>query len=292
MRTLMAVLVAVAISAAGFSSGGADLSLCSSFHVRSLGMGGTLSFISTDPFFMLLRPTGGQPTGGTWLSVSSIGGTIEAGIALEEIRSIAAGLNLGSYALGLTWLKMSETPTTPGSGMLMGSVGAWVSETTSLGLNVKYHVGSEEGKGDLGLLYDVAVKISVDTDIDVSVVIEDIGGSPDGEGKRPKPIYRAGLSLQMLDDSLTFSANLNLIGSQTRSPELRAGLEFNPLAGLSLRAGVVAPEVRETTLEYSLGLGMTILDLDLDAAYLSVRESEGSLVLSVTYRLSSALTDR
>ncbi len=292
MKTLTAALVAVAISAAGFSSESADLSLCSPFGVRSLGMGGTLSFMSTDPYFMMFSPTGGAPTEGTWLSVSSTGGTIEAGIGLEGIRSIAAGLNLGSYALGLTWLMMPETPTSPSSAMLMGSVGASVSETGSLGLNVKYHLGSEGGKGDLGFLYDVAVKVSVDADIDVSIVIEDIGGSPNGESKRPEPNYRAGLNLRMLDHSLTFSANLNLIGSQSRSPELRAGLEFNPFAGLSLRAGVIAPEVRETTLEYSLGLGITILDLDLDAAYFSVREIESSLLLSVTYRLSSPLTDR
>ncbi len=292
MKTLMAGLVTVAISAAAFSVGGAAFSLCTPFGVRSLGMGGSLSFISVDPLFLLLRPGSGQPTGGAWLSVSSGAGTMEAGIGLHEVRSIAAGLDLGSYALGLTWVQLSKDPLTPGSGMLMGTVGASVSETTSLGLNVKYYFGSDEEHGDVGLLYDVAVKVSVDADIDVSIVIEDMGGSANGEGKRPEPIYRAGLSLQMLDDALTFSANLNLAGSQSRSPELRAGLEFNPFAGLSFRAGVVAPEVREPALDYSLGLGVTILDLDLEAAYLSVRESEGSLVLSATYRLSSFLDGR
>ena len=135
-----------------------------------------------------------------------------------------------------------------------------------------------------GFGFDLGVIIPVIPELSVGVVAKDLGTTI--AGQTVTPVYVAGLAGKFLEGALVLGTDVELTSAFTVK-NLRAGLGFQLIENLGIRAGIVVPEPKLEALfeNYyaTVGAGFSLGGLSVDAAYVLQSEPGESLVLSATF---------
>ena len=99
------------------------------------------------------------------------------------------------------------------------------------------------------------------------------------------PMYTVGVGSKFLDGAMTVACDVDLSGTDFSLAEAKAGLEFVLIENLAVRAGVVFPDADFSSYYFTVGAGLGVGDLSIDAAYVLQPEPGESLVLSATFLL-------
>jgi hypothetical protein len=266
---------------------------------RALAMGGAFVAVADDATAVCWNPAGLAQLGDTRLAGMSTD-LYGLGITHQYVGAVTSFANLG---IGLGWERASiDGQIVDGSGGLgasftwteqaiVGSLATNVMDIAMAGANVKYYL-ADSGLGDSasGFGFDLGLLVSLGDMFVIGVNAMDLAGSSiawdGGATDVVSGVYTAGLAMKLADDMLVLAADVDFDGSSLG--DTHVGLEFQVIDELALRGGVV---LTENFQEYyfTVGAGINVAGLYVDAAYILEETLGNTLVLSAEFSLGGLL---
>jgi len=241
---------------------------------KALGMGGAFSALADDGTVALWNPAGILAFGeNVWL-----GGATSQLFGMVGYQYVGGGFSFAGYGIGLGWANASAGDFYSANAF-MGTVGVKIGDFGWVGANLKYYMEKITNEYS-GFGFDLGVIIPIIPELSVAVVAKDLGTSI--AGQTVSPLYVAGLSGKLLEGALILGTDLELT-SAFAVKNLRAGLAFQLIENLAIRAGLVVPELKFDKYYVTVGAGFSLGGLSVDAAYVLQSEPGESLVLSATF---------
>ena len=303
MKRVMVVSLALlmVLSAVAFADGiGAFSAFKNGVGARALAMGGAFVAVSDDATAMVWNPAGLAQLDDTRLAGMSTD-LYGLGITHQFVGATTSFANLG---LGLGWERASIDGQLVEAGGGLGGAFTWVenaiigSLATSVldvamaGANVKYYM-ADSGLGDTaaGFGFDLGLLVSLGDTFVIGVNAMDLAGSTiewdSGATDIVSGLYKAGLAVN-LADSFVIAADVDFDG--TDLGDTHVGMEFQLIDELALRGGVV---LTNNFQDYYLtvGAGINVAGLYVDAAYILEETLGNTLVLSAEFSLGGLLGD-
>ena len=253
---------------------------------KALGMGGAFCALADDATGALWNPAGlafSQP----WIGGATANLFSASGFEGVGYQYVSGGFVYQGYAIGLGWANATAGEMYNAS-LYLGTVGVKIADFGSVGVNIKYYSETIDQAVESGFGFDIGVLIPVTEDIDIGVVAKDVGGTSLGEGQTVSPEYVAGVAAKLLDGVMTLAGDVDMSGEFSLAGA-RAGVEFTLVENLAVRAGVVFPGSDFSSYYFTLGAGVALGDLAIDAAYVLQGEPGDSLVLSATFLMGNLL---
>jgi len=241
---------------------------------KALGMGGAFSALADDGTVALWNPAGILAFGeNVW-----IGGATSQLFGMVGYQYVGGGFSFAGYGIGLGWANASAGDFYSANAF-MGTVGVKIGDFGWVGANLKYYMEKITNEYS-GFGFDLGVIIPIIPELSIAVVAKDLGTSI--AGQTVSPLYVAGLSGKLLEGALILGTDLELT-SAFAVKNLRAGLAFQLIENLAIRAGLVVPELNFDKYYVTVGAGFSLGGLSVDAAYVLQSEPGESLVLSATF---------
>jgi hypothetical protein len=241
---------------------------------KALGMGGAFSALADDGTVALWNPAGILAFGeNVWL-----GGATSQLFGMVGYQYVGGGFSFAGYGIGLGWANASAGDFYSANAF-MGTVGVKIGDFGWVGANLKYYMEKITNEYS-GFGFDLGVIIPIIPELSIAVVAKDLGTSI--AGQTVSPLYVAGLSGKLLEGALILGTDLELT-SAFAVKNLRAGLAFQLIENLAIRAGLVVPELNFDKYYVTVGAGFSLGGLSVDAAYVLQSEPGESLVLSATF---------
>lgn len=266
---------------------------------RALAMGGAFVAVADDATAVCWNPAGLAQLGDTRLAGMSTD-LYGLGITHQYVGAVTSFANLG---IGLGWERASiDGQVVDGSGGLgaaftwteqaiIGSLATNVMDIAMAGANVKYYL-ADSGLGDSasGFGFDLGLLVSLGDMFVIGVNAIDLAGSSiewdGGATDVISGVYKAGLAMSLADDMLVLAADVDFDGSSLG--DTHVGVEFRVIDELALRGGVV---LTDNFQEYyfTVGAGINVAGLYVDAAYILEETLGNTLVLSAEFSLGGLL---
>jgi hypothetical protein len=133
------------------------------------------------------------------------------------------------------------------------------------------------------------VIIPVMPELSIAVVAKDLGTTI--AGQTVTPLYVVGFAGKLLEGALVLGTDVELT-SAFEVKNLRAGLGFQLIENLGIRAGLVVPELNFDKYYVTVGAGFSLGGLSVDAAYVLQSEPGESLVFRRRSCLASSSSRR
>ena len=288
------------LSAAAFADGiGAFSAFKNGIGARALAMGGAFVAVCDDATAMVWNPAGLAQLDDTRL-VGMSTDLYGWGITHQFVGATTSFANLG---IGLGWERASidGQVVEVGGGLggaftwvesaIIGSLAANVMDVAMAGANVKYYM-ADSGVGDSanGFGFDLGLLVSLGDMFVIGVNAKDLAGSTiewdGGATDIISGLYKAGLAMKLADDKFVLAADVDFDGASLGDTHF--GVEFKVIDELALRGGVV---LTNNFQDYNLtvGVGINVAGLYVDAAYLLNETLENTLVLSAEFSLGGLL---
>jgi len=266
---------------------------------RALAMGGAFVAVADDATAVCWNPAGLAQLGDTRLAGMSTD-LFGLGITHQYVGAVTSFANLG---IGLGWERASIAgqvvigPDELGASFtwteqaIIGSLATNVMDIAMAGANVKYYL-ADSGLGDSasGFGFDLGLLVSLGDMFVIGVNAMDLAGSniewDSGATDVISGVYKAGLAMKLADDMLILAADVDFDGSALG--DTHVGVEFNVIEELALRGGVV---LTDNFQEYyfTVGAGINVAGLYVDAAYILEETLGNTLVLSAEFSLGGLL---
>jgi len=241
---------------------------------KALGMGGAFTALADDGTVALWNPAGILAFGeNVWL-----GGATSQLFGMVGYQYVGGGFSFAGYGIGLGWANASAGDFYSANAF-MGTVGVKIGDFGWVGANLKYYMEKITNEYS-GFGFDLGVIVPIIPELSIAVVAKDLGTSI--AGQTVSPLYVAGLSGKLLEGALILGTDLELT-SAFAVKNLRAGLAFQLIENLAIRAGLVVPELNFDKYYVTVGAGFSLGGLSVDAAYVLQSEPGESLVLSATF---------
>ncbi len=254
---------------------------------KALGMGGAFCAIADDATGALWNPAGlafSQP----WIGGATANLFTAEGFGGVGYQYVSGGFVYEGYAIGLGWANATAGELYSAS-LYLGTVGIKIADFGSVGVNLKYYSETIDQATESGFGFDIGILIPITEDIDIGIVAKDVGGTSMGEGQTIVPMYAAGVAAKLLDGVMTLAGDVDVDGEGFSLSGAKVGMEFTLVENLAVRAGVVFPGADFSSYYFTLGAGVALGDLAIDAAYVLQGEPGDSLVLSATFLMGSLL---
>jgi len=294
----MALLLVLSVAAMADGIG-AFSAFKNGIGARALAMGGAFVAVADDATAACWNPAGLAQLGDTRLAGMSTD-LYGLGITHQYVGATTSFANLG---IGLGWERASiDGQVVDGSGGLgasftwteqaiVGSLATNVMDIAMAGANVKYYL-ADSGLGDSasGFGFDLGLLVSLGDMFVIGVNAMDLAGSTiewdGGATDVVSGVYKAGLAMNLADDMLVLAADVDFDGSALG--DTHVGVEFNVIDELALRGGVV---LTDNFQEYyfTVGAGINVAGLYVDAAYILEETLGNTLVLSAEFSLGGLL---
>lgn len=285
-RTMLAALLIGAVAVVAFPYAG-TIVFQGGHGAKALGMGGAFCALADDATGALWNPAGlafAEPwIGGATSNLYAAGGFEGVGY-----QYISGGFAFEGYAIGLGWANATAGPLYSAS-LYLGTVGIAIADFGSVGVNVKYYTETIAGDSESGFGFDIGLLFPLTDEIAIGMVAKDVGGTVVREGQTIEPMYTAGVGLKLMEGAITLAADVDFLGVDFELAGIKAGLEFVLIENLAVRAGIVSPTADFTEYWFTVGAGLAIGDLAIDAAYVLQSEPGESLVLSASFLLGDLL---
>ena len=266
---------------------------------RALAMGGAFVAVADDATAACWNPAGLAQLGDTRLAGMSTD-LFGQGITHQYVGAVTSFANLG---IGLGWERVSivdQVVVAPGElgasytwteQAIIGSLATNVMDIAMAGANVKYYLAdSGLGNSASGFGFDLGLLVSLGDMFVIGVNAKDLAGSNvewgSGATDVISGVYKAGLAMKLADDMLILAADVDFDGSALG--DTHVGVEFNVIEELALRGGVV---LTDNFQEYyfTVGAGINVAGLYVDAAYILEETLGNTLVLSAEFSLGGLL---
>jgi hypothetical protein len=302
MKRAMIVSLALilVLSAVAMADGiGAFSAFKNGVGARALAMGGAFVAVANDATAACWNPAGLATLNDTRLAGMStdlygLGATHQYVGAVTTIANL--GIGLGWERAAIDGQAMDGTGT-PGATFtwteqaIVGSLATNVMDVAMAGANVKYYM-ADSGLGDTasGFGFDLGVLVSLGDMFVIGVNAKDLAGSglawDGGANDVISGLYKAGLAMKLAEDKLVLATDVDFDNSGLG--DTHVGVEFQVIDELALRGGVVLTNnFQDYT--FSVGAGVNIAGLYVDAAYVLNQTLGNTLVLSAEFSLGGLL---
>jgi len=302
MKRVIVVSLALimVLSAVGFADGiGAFSAFKNGIGARALAMGGAFVAVCNDATAMVWNPAGLAQLDDTRVAGMSTD-LYGLGITHQFVGATTSFANLG---IGLGWERASIAGQVVEAGGELGGAFTWVEnaiigslatnvlDVAMAGANVKYYM-ADSGLGDsaTGFGFDLGLLVSLGDMFVIGVNALDLAGSTltwdGGATDVVSGLYKAGLAMKLADEKFVLAADVDFDGSALG--DTHVGLEFQVIDELALRGGVV---LTNNFQDYYLtvGAGINVAGLYVDAAYILEETLGNTLVLSAEFSLGGLL---
>jgi hypothetical protein len=302
MKRVMVVSLALlmVLSVVVFADGiGAFSAFKNGIGARALAMGGAFVAVCDDATAMVWNPAGLAQLDDTRIAGMSTD-LYGLGITHQFVGATTSFANLG---IGLGWERSSidGQSVEAGGGLgesftwvenaIIGSLATNVMDVAMVGANVKYYM-ADSGLGDAasGFGFDLGLLVSLGDMFVIGVNAIDLAGSTvewdSGATDVISGLYKAGLAMKLADDKFVLAADVDFDG--TNLGDTHVGMEFQVIDELALRGGVV---LTNNFQDYYLtvGAGINVAGLYVDAAYILEETLGNTLVLSAEFSLGGLL---
>ena len=302
MKRVMVVSLALVmvLSAVALADGiGAFSAFKNGIGARALAMGGAFVAVASDATAMLWNPAGLAQLEDTRLSGMSTD-LYGLGITHQFIGAVTTFANLG---IGLGWERASIDGQIIDAGGVQGGTFTWVEQAivgslatnvldvAMAGANVKYYL-ADDGLGDsaTGFGFDLGLMVSLGDMFVIGVNAMDLAGSSiewdGGTTDVISGLYKAGLAMKLADDRLILATDVDFDGTDLGNTHV--GIEFSVIDELALRGGVVLTNNFQDYY-FTVGAGINVAGLYVDAAYILEETLGNTLVLSAEFSLGGLL---
>jgi hypothetical protein len=270
--SLVAMLLgALALGAFGYEG---SIVFQGGLGAKALGMGGAFAALADDGTVALWNPAGILAFGeNAW-----IGGATSQLFGMVGYQYVGGGFSFAGYGIGLGWANASAGDFYSANAF-MGTVGVKIGDFGWVGANLKYYMEKITNEYS-GFGFDLGVIIPVMPELSIAVVAKDLGTTI--AGQTVTPLYVVGFAGKLLEGALVLGTDVELT-SAFAVKNLRAGLGFQLIENLGIRAGLVVPELKFDKYYVTVGAGFSLGGLSVDAAYVLQSEPGESLVLSATF---------
>jgi len=302
MKRVMVVSLALimVLSAVAFADGiGAFSAFKNGIGARALAMGGAFVAVADDATAMLWNPAGLAQLGDTRLAGMSTD-LFGMGITHQYIGAVTTFANLG---IGLGWERASIDGQIVDEGGELGGTFTWVEQAivgslatnvldvAMAGANVKYYLADNGlGDGASGFGFDLGLLVSLGDMFVIGVNAQDLAGSTvtwdGGATDVISGLYKAGLAMKLADDRLVLATDVDFDGTDLGNTHV--GVEFQVIDELALRGGVVLTDNFQDYY-FTVGAGINVAGLYVDAAYILEETLGNTLVLSAEFSLGGLL---
>ncbi len=302
MKRIVAVslVLTLVLSAVAMADGiGAFSAFKNGVGARALAMGGAFVAVANDATAVCWNPAGLAALNDTRLAGMSTD-LYGLGITHQYVGAVTTFANLG---VGLGWERAAingqqiSGDGTSGSTFtwteqaIVGSLATNVMDVAMAGANVKYYM-ADSGLGDTasGFGFDLGVLVSLGDMFVIGVNAKDLAGSTlawDGGAKDVvSGLYKAGLAMKLAEDKLVLATDVDFDNSGLG--DTHVGAEFKVINELALRGGVVLTNNFQDYY-FSVGAGINVAGLYVDAAYVLNQALGNTLVLSAEFSLGGLL---
>ncbi len=267
---------------------------------RALAMGGAFVAVCDDTTAMVWNPAGLAQLDDTRLAGMSTD-LYGKGFTHQFVGATTSFANLG---IGLGWERLSadgqailDTEGTLGGAFtwvenaIIGSLATNVMDVAMAGANVKYYMADTgNANSATGFGFDLGLLVSLGDTFVIGVNAKDLAGSTiewDSEATDTvSGLYKAGLAMKLADNKFVLAADVDFDG--TALGDTHVGMEFQVIDELALRGGVV---LTNNFQDYYLtvGAGINVAGLYVDAAYILEETLGNTLVLSAEFSLGGLL---
>jgi hypothetical protein len=297
---VVSLALLMVLSAVAWADGiGAFSAFKNGIGARALAMGGAFVAVADDATAMLWNPAGLaqlDDTRVTGMSTDLYG----MGITHQFIGAVTTFANLG---IGLGWERASIDGQVVDEGGELGAAFTWVEQAivgslatnvmdiAMAGANVKYYL-ADSGLGDdaSGFGFDLGLMVSLGDMFVIGVNAMDLAGSTiewdGGASDVISGLYKAGLAMKLADDKLILATDVDFDGLALG--DTHVGVEFRVIDELALRGGVVLTNDFQDYY-FSVGAGINVAGLFVDAAYILEESLGNTLVLSAEFSLGGLL---
>ena len=302
MKRMLGISLALimVLSAVAFADGiGAFSAFKNGIGARALAMGGAFVAVCDDATAMVWNPAGLAQLDDTRLAGMSTD-LYGLGITHQFVGATTSFANLG---IGLGWERASIDGQSVEAGGELGGSFTWVEnaivgslatnvmDVAMAGANVKYYMAdSGLGDGATGFGFDLGLLVSLGDMFVIGVNAMDLAGSTlewdSGATDVISGLYKAGLAMKLADDKFVLAADVDFDG--TSLGDTHVGMEFQVIDELALRGGVV---LTNSFQDYYLtvGAGINVAGLYVDAAYILEETLGNTLVLSAEFSLGGLI---
>ena len=300
-RVLVASMaLLLVLSAVAMADGiGAFSAFKNGIGARALAMGGAFVAVANDATAVDWNPAGLAQLSDTRLAGMSTD-LFGLGITHQYVGATTSFANLG---IGLGWERAAiDGQVVDGSGGLgnsftwteqaiVGSLATNVMDVAMAGANVKYYL-ADSGLGDSasGFGFDLGLLVSLGDMFMIGVNAKDLAGSSiswdSGATDVVSGLYTAGLAMKLANNMLVLAADVDFDGSSLG--DTHVGVEFNVIDELALRGGVVLTDDFQNYY-FTVGAGINVAGLYVDAAYVLEETLGNTLVLSAEFSLGGLL---
>jgi hypothetical protein len=293
------------LSALALADGvGAFSTFKSGIGARALGMGGAFVAVADDATAVVWNPAGLAQLNDTRLGGMSTD-LYGLGITHQFIGAVTTFANLG---IGLAWERGSVSsgteeltdengdpidPIVWDESAIVGTLATNIMGIGLAGANVKYYMAdSGLGKTASGFGFDLGVLLNLGDMFTIGISAADLGGSKlswTGAGASADVIsgmYKAGVAMKLADGMLVLATDLDFVG--TDIGDAHVGVEFKIIKELALRAGAVMTD-NFKDYYFTIGAGINVAGLYVDAAYVLQPKLGNTLVLSAEFSLGDLL---
>jgi hypothetical protein len=302
MKKVMVASLALVmvLSAVAFADGiGAFSAFKNGIGARALAMGGAFVAVADDATAMLWNPAGLAQLEDTRLAGMSTD-LYGLGITHQFIGAVTTFANLG---IGLGWERASIDGQIIEEGGVQGGAFTWVEQAivgslatnvldvAMAGANVKYYL-ADNGLGDAasGFGFDLGLLVSLGDMFVIGVNAMDLAGSSiawdGGTTDVISGLYKAGLAMNLAEGRLVLATDVDFDG--TALGNTHVGVEFQVIDELALRGGVVLTDNFQDYY-FTVGAGINVAGLYVDAAYILEETLGNTLVLSAEFSLGGLL---
>ena len=296
---VLSLSLIMVLSAVALADGiGAFDAFKSGIGARALAMGGAFVAVANDATAVVWNPAGLAQLNDTRLAGMSTD-LYGMGITHQYVGAVTTFANLG---IGLGWERVAiDSQVVDGAGGLgaaftwveqaiIGSLATNVLDIAMAGANVKYYL-ADSGLGDSasGFGFDVGLLIGLGDMFVIGVNACDLGGSTvewdGGTTDVINGLYTVGLAMKLADDKLILAADVDF-GADLGNTHV--GVEFSVIDELALRGGVVLTDDFQDYY-FTVGAGINVAGLYVDAAYILEETLGNTLVLSAEFSLGGLL---
>jgi len=298
---VLSLSLIMVLSAVALADGiGAFSAFKQGIGARALAMGGAFVAVANDATAVVWNPAGLAQLDDTRLAGMSTD-LYGLGITHQYVGAVTTFANLG---IGLAWERTAidgqVIDAVGGLGgtftwveqAIIGSLATNVMDIAMAGANVKYYL-ADSGVGDSanGLGFDLGLLMSLGDIFVIGVNACDIGGSTvewdGGTTDVINGLYTAGLAMKLADEKLILAADVDF---GTDLGDTHVGVEFSVIDELALRGGVVLTDNFQDYY-FTVGAGINVAGLYVDAAYVLEETLGNTLVLSAEFSLGGLLGD-
>jgi len=245
---------------------------------KAYGMGGAFVALADDATGALWNPAGLARIQGLWVGGATATKYTAPGFEGVPYQFASLGTTFEGFGVGLSWA-MASAGELYSANAFIGTVALSFplgeGFEVDVGFNAKYYMESLDGDSYNTFSFDVGLIVPIADTFSIGFAALDIA-APD-----ISPVYRAGLAFTFLEGAAELALDVVMVDMELDGINFGLGLKLIEM--LELRAGAMVPGTDFQNASFTVGAGLVIADLAVDAAYVLQGDPGDTLVISLSY---------